>query len=564
MNRELRTSPSKIDPIVVDVIRHKLDGIANEMELTLVRSAFSAIVKEGLDASASLFTVEGETLAQALAIPVHLGALIPMVEKLVREVSPEDMKEGDLYLLNDPYLGGTHLPDIVVMMPIFCTGRVIAISVALTHHQDVGGMAPGSTPTNATEIFQEGLRLPLLKLRDGDEWNSTLLAILERNVRIPDIVRGDLNAQVSACLIGARRIQELAGVYGVDLLTAVFHELLSRSERMTRDALSKIPDGHYEYVDYLDNDGVDLDRRIRISAKVEISAGEMHVDLHGSSPEVRGPANCMPSGALAAAFFAVRAVTDPEGRYPNNGGCIRPVRLTLPNKSIMNPTEPAPVGCRASVIKRITGVILGALRTPVPDRVPADSGGEELILHFGGRRADGTSYVTSQILVGGSGAGFRSDGVDVIETDATNCMNIPAEALEMEAPIRVVSVQLAVDSGGAGEWRGGLGARLEYEILEGEVAIIYRGERHYCPADGVNGGGQGGVASAEIYHVDGTKHVIPSKEVRMMKAGERLIIHTAGGGGWGPSSARAESRVREDLANAKISDKAAVNIYRLQ
>src|SRR6185312_48917 len=207
-----------IDPITLEVLRNKLDGIANEMQLTLVRSAFSAIVKEGLDASASLFTLQGETLAQALAIPVHLGALTPMVGQMLRNVPLDQMGEGDIWILNDTYMGGTHLPDIAIMMPVFAGGRVIAISAAMTHHQDVGGMAPGSTPTNATEIFQEGIRIPLLQFRRG----AVLIDMLRQNVRLPDVLMGDINAQVAACTIGARRLSELAGNFGREELTALF------------------------------------------------------------------------------------------------------------------------------------------------------------------------------------------------------------------------------------------------------------------------------------------------------------------------------------------------------
>ena len=233
-----------IDPITLEVLRNKLDGIANEMQLTLVRSAFSAIVKEGLDASASLFTLQGETLAQALAIPVHLGALTPMVGRLLHDVPLDTMGEGDIWILNDTYLGGTHLPDIAIMMPVFADGRVIAISAAMTHHQDVGGMAPGSTPTNATEIFQEGIRIPLLQFRRGDALNDTLIAMLRQNVRLPDVLMGDINAQVAACTIGARRLGELAGNFGRDELLALFDELLNRSETMTRQALRSLRAGH--------------------------------------------------------------------------------------------------------------------------------------------------------------------------------------------------------------------------------------------------------------------------------------------------------------------------------
>ena len=550
-----------LDPITVEVIRNKLDGIANEMELTLVRSAFSTIVKEGLDASASIFTLEGETLAQAIAIPIHLVTLLPIVRHLLEQNPVSEMNEGDVFVMNDPYLGGTHLPDIAVLMPVFHEGEPTAICATMTHHQDVGGMAPGSTPTNATEIFQEGLRIPLLKLMDGGTFNDTFMAILRRNVRIPDIVTGDLMAEISACSIGARRLKEIAGSYGNTFLLSVFDELLDRSEKMTREALRKIPEGTYSYTDYLDNDGVDLDRKVPITVTARIADGTIELDFEGSSLQVRGPFNCVPSGSLAAACFALRAVTDPDQLIPNNGGCFRPLSLKLPPGSIVNPEEPAPVGCRTSTIKRVTSVVLGALRGAVPERVPADPGGEEVILHFGGQRADGRGFVTSQILIGGSGAARTADGVDVIETDATNCMNIPAEALELEAPIRVHRASLAPDSGGPGKRRGGLGAWLEYEILDGEMTITYRGERHFCQAAGAEEGHAGGNASAEIVRSNGSVHAIPSKEVARMRAGDRLIIRTAGGGGFGDPRKRPRGEVRGDIENGKVTAQAAARAY---
>jgi N-methylhydantoinase B len=294
---------------------------------------------------------------------------------------------------------------------------------------------------------------------------------------------------------------------------------------------------------------------------VRIADGTIECDFDGSSPQVRGPFNCVPSGSFTAACFAVRAVTDPAQTIPNNGGCFRAIKLKLPEASIVNPREPAPVGCRTSTIKRITTTILGALREAAPDRVPADPGGEEVILHFGGRRADGRLFVTSQILIGGSGASREGDGVDVIETDATNCMNIPAEALEMDAPIRVHRASLAPDSGGAGEYRGGLGAALEYEILDGEVTITYRGERHFCRAAGANGGEAGGFASARIRRASGEVHEIPSKEVAVMRAGDRLLITTAGGGGYGDRRQRSPDAVADDIENGKITKEAAASLY---
>src|SRR5262249_14578085 len=254
---------SGLDPITVEVVRNKLESIANEMQQTLLRSSFSPIVKEGLDASSSLFTISGETLAQATAIPIHLATLIPVVEKILEVFPPDTMKPGDVYCMNDPYLGGTHLPDIAVVQPIFVNDRPIAISATMTHHQDVGGMSPGSLPTTATEGFQEGLRLPPLKFRDAGRYNETLVAIIRQNVRIPDAVMGDPNAQIAACNVGARRIAALAAELGDNHALAIFDELLDRSETLTRAALKAIPSGTYRYTDFNDNDGIDLDKHIR-------------------------------------------------------------------------------------------------------------------------------------------------------------------------------------------------------------------------------------------------------------------------------------------------------------
>jgi N-methylhydantoinase B len=539
-----------LDPITVEVVRHKLEGIANEMQQTLLRSSFSPIVKEGLDASSSLFTIRGETLAQATAIPIHLATLIPIIAKILEVFPLATMKPGDVYCMNDPYLGGTHLPDIAMVQPVFFNDRPIAISATMTHHQDVGGMSPGSIPTTATEIFQEGLRLPPLKFREAGKYNETLVAIIRQNVRIPDAVMGDLNAQLAACNVGARRMAQLASELGENQALAIFDELLDRSEILTRTALKTIPAGTYRYVDFSDNDGIDLDKSIRFEVAVTVKDGTFHCDFTGTSPQVRGPFNCVPSGSLAAACYAVRAVTDPA--IPTNAGCFRPITLELPKGSIVNPLEPAPVNSRTATIKRITGCILGALKEVLPERVPADSSGELLALMFGGRH-HGRPYVTGELLAGGSGAGPRSDGVDSIETDVTNCMNLPAEAMEMDAPIRVHRVALREDSGGAGAQRGGLGVVKEYEILGGEVAFTYRGERHFFAPRGAQGGGDGAKAHAVITRRDGSQEIIPSKGMTTLKPGDRVVVETAGGGGNGPPSARSARALEGDLADGKVS-----------
>jgi len=539
------------DPITVEVVRNKLEGIANEMQSTLFRSSFSPIVKEGLDASASLFTLEGETLAQAIAIPIHLATLIPVVRAILDEFPAATMVDGDVYIMNDPYLGGTHLPDIALVMPIFHDGCPMAFSAAMTHHQDVGGMSPGSVPTNATEIYQEGIRIPPLKFMDRGVVNDTLIKMLRLNVRMPDSFTGDLNAQIAACEIGRRRLGELAARHGGATLTGIFADLLARSERMTREAIRAIPDGRYGYHDFLDNDGIDLDTPIRIEVMVTITDDTVHVDFTGTDRQVRGPFNCMPSGSHAAAYFAVHAMTDPD--IPTNGGCFRPISLHLPEGSLVNPREPAPVNARTSTIKRISGCIVGALGQAVPERAPADAASEMLLLAFGGTRPDSSRYVIGELIASGSGASDGMDGVDVIETDGTNCMNLPVEALEMDAPIRVHQTELRSGSGGQGAFRGGLGLVREYEILSGEVVFTHRGERHAYPARGRLGGGAGAQARSVIRRVDGTEQVINSKTVERLGPGDRVLVETAGGGGYGDPEAREPQANAADRANRKTA-----------
>ena len=544
------TRPST-DPITLEVVRNKLDGIANEMQSTLLRSSFSPIVKEGLDASASLFTLEGETLAQATAIPIHLATLIPVVRTILGKYPVTGMREGDIYIMNDPYCGGTHLPDIALVMPIFSRGRPVAFSASMTHHQDVGGMSPGSVPTNATEIYQEGIRIPPLKYRDGNELNQTLLDLLTLNVRVPETFLGDLNAQVAACSIGARRVGELAERFGANHLPAIAEELLARSERLARRAIAGMPDGCYRYTDWLDNDGVALDESVRIEVATVVSGERIVVDFEGTSRQVRGPFNCVPSGACAGVYFSVLAMTDPS--IPINGGCFRPVELRLPEGSLVNPVEPAPVNSRTSTIKRIASTVVGALRQARPHDAPADAASALHVLAFGGARDDGSPYVVGELIASGSGASRGRDGVDVIETDGSNCMNLPVEALEMDVPIRVLRSELRPDSGGRGEFRGGLGITREYELLSGEVVFTHRGERHRWPARGAAGGGPGACARSIIRRANGAEEVIPSKTVARLFAGDRVEINTAGGGGYGDPEARSSVRRGEDVAGGKVS-----------
>ena len=324
----------RFDPITLEVIRNRLDGIAAQIQATLLRSAYSVILKEGEDCSAALFNARGDLLAQSVALPQHMAAFIPAMARLLEAFPASACREGDVYTMNDPHDGGTHLPDLVVAMPVFAAGRTVGFSVCLAHQEDFGGKVPGSMPTDATEIYQEGLILPPLKLYDAGVLNETLVEIVRRNVRLPRVVMGDISAQVAAATVGRDRLQALHEDYGAatdDYLDG----LLDYAERLTRARIAEIPDGTYRFTDYMDNDGIALDRRVPITATVRIEGETVTVDFTGTSPQVAGPINAPWSGGAGSAWFAVRCVTDPS--IPNNQGCYRPIDVIIPRRDAPQP-----------------------------------------------------------------------------------------------------------------------------------------------------------------------------------------------------------------------------------
>lgn len=544
-------SAQAIDPVTLEVVRNKLESISNEMQFTLLHCAFSPLVKEGMDCSAALFTAAGEVLAQATAIPVHLGTMVPAVTSILTDFPGASMKPGQAFILNDPYCGGSHLPDVTILMPMHAHGKLLAYCVTTVHHQDVGGMAIGSLPSSATEVFQEGLRIPPLRFAENGRVDETLEKLLRMNSRTPDALMGDLHAQLSSCKVAERRLTELAEKYGAELLQRIFAELLDRSEAMTRAAIRKLPQGEFACSDWLDNDGVDLDRRIPLKVKVTVDGDCIHYDFTGCSPQVKGPINCVPAGARAAVNYSTRALTDPT--IPTNGGCFRPITLHVPEGSIVNPRPPAAVNARLVTIKRLCAIIVGAFAEAMPDRVPAMPGNVLAVLTFGGRRDDGKSFMVSELIASGAGASHSADGVDCVQTDGSNSMNLPVEALMMDAPIRINEFGLRRDSGGEGKYRGGLGVRREYEFLADDIRMVYRGERHYTQAAGSLGGGPGASARATIIRANGAKVEIQSKAMLVVGKGDRLIVETAGGGGYGNERARSKSAHEDDIRNGKVS-----------
>jgi len=549
-----------IDPILLEVLRNRLDAIADEMELTLLKSAASPIVKEGLDASAALFNTHGETIAQAAAIPIHLGALQFAAQRLVRAFPPSLMRDGDAFLLNDPYDGGTHLPDITLAVPVFADGRAVALACTMCHHQDVGGRTPGSVPTDATELYQEGVIIPPTQLFRAGVLDENLFRLLTRNVRLPDVFTGDLMAQVAAGRLGGVRLQELFAAHSTSTVIAYIDELLARAERLTRAQIADIPDGDYAFEDWLDDDGVNIGQPVKIAVTLRVRGSAMTFDFTGSDGQVSGPFNSVPASTMSAVYYAVRAISDAS--IPNNGGCFRAVDAILPEGTIVNPRPPAPVSCRTATIKRIADTILGALVRALPGKMPAASSGTLLVMALGGRDpATGQPFVASELAAGGMGARPDKDGIDVIETDVSNCMNIPVESVEMNFPLRIPRARLWLDSGGAGRFCGGLGLEKVFEATTTDVMVSHRGERFGSSPWGLEGGAPGARAHAHIVRADGTREALPSKKMIVLHPGDQLWEYIAGGAGYGDPLERDPAAVFADVLDGKVSAAVAITAY---
>lgn len=548
-----------IDPITLEVVRNRLDVIATEMEGALIRSAFSVVLKEGADCSCALFTVDGDTMAQSVALPQHLGVLASTVKSLLRAFPIETMEKGDVFMMNDPYDGGTHLPDITVLTPVFWRGRQVAVAASMAHQSDLGGMSIGSLPPDATELFQEGLVLPPVRLMSKGTYDKQILGILLKNVRIPTHTMADIGAQVAAVRTGADRFAELCDDYGADRVQAAVSDLMDRAEQLTRARLAEIPDGVYTFADYIDNDGIDLYTKVKIQCTLTVKGSNLHVDFEGTDPQVKGAANAAFSHAACVTYYCVRCVTDPT--LPNNAGCFRPISVSLPKGTIVNPDHPAAVNARTMTVCRMTDVIFGCLAQAVPERVRACSSSMQGVSFSGRRATDGSAYVYLELFCGGMGARPTKDGIDYIETDITNMMNAPTEAVELEYPLRIHSMLLAEDSGGAGRHRGGLGMHKLFEVLEGPLEVTHRGDRHFTQPWGLMGGMPGKSWSSIIRRTDGSTHKVRSRERFTLRAGDMLDCVTAGGGGYGDPLLRPASSVAQDVRDHRVSREAAHETY---
>lgn len=520
----------RADPVTLEVVRNGLVGIAEEAMVALRHTASSPNIKERVDCSTAVFDAEGRMLAQAAAIPVHLGSMPASVAAAMAAFDRLD--PGDQVLVSDPYAGGTHLPDWTLVGPVHDPhGRLVGFAANRAHHADVGGAAPGSMPAMPVDVLAEGLRIPPVRVVRGGEEDRDVRALLLANTRTPDERIGDLRAQIGANRVTARRLLELAAVHG-DQWSMLTAATLDHAERMVRSALREVPDGESSAEDVLDDDGRGTEE-IRIHATLRISGDDLHVDLRGSDPQVRGPVNAPRAVTRSAALYVLRAVFAPDA--PVNAGTERPLVLETEPGTVVDPRSPAPVAAgNVETSQRIVDVLLAALAPLVPDRVPAASQGTMNNTLVGGTDPrSGEQFTYYETVAGGQGAGPWGPGADAIQSHMTNTANTPIEAFELAYPMRVRELRLREDSGGAGRHAGGRGLRRVLEALTDDATVSVLGERRMHAPPGLDGGSPGAVGTTMLRHPDGSEEVLPPKATRSVERGTLIVLDTPGGGGWG-------------------------------
>ena len=552
-----------VDPVALEVLRGRLAAAADEMEFVLLKSSYSPIINEALDATCAIFDTRGRTIAQACAIPVHLGVLIQLGQRFAERYPADVAENGDVYVINDPYSGGTHLPDVGVASPVFHEGRLVGYVATMVHHQDLGGSAPGSVSATAHDHFAEGLRIPLIRLAKAGVFNEDLINLLAANSRSPANVRGDLNAQIAACRTGEQRLRRVFQDEGVESVDIKIEALMDYAERLTRSAIEKILDGQYGFTDWLDDDGLESSSDpAKIEVKVTVKGSNIHFDFSGTDPQVKAAINSVQSSTLAVVYYAVRVLTGDAA--PNNDGCYRPITVNLPSGTLVNPQFPAPVNARMVTVHRIADTVMGAMAKALPQNIAAAGCGQTSVIPVGG-----TDPLTGKHFVGVLGGPYRGgmgarpdkDGIDVTDHDICNVYHVPIEMTESELPVRYRTLALWTDSGGAGRCRGGLGYRVELEWLGTEARASLRRERHKLGPWGVAGGGSAPVCRTELVHRDGEREVLPGKILAPIRQGDLLCYWTTGGGGHGSPLQRPPERVLEDVLDGRVSAAAAREFY---
>ncbi|WP_072386133.1 hydantoinase B/oxoprolinase family protein [Hyphomicrobium sp. CS1BSMeth3] len=538
-----------VDPITFAVIKSGLDSIADDMAYTVVRIARSEIVKDVMDFSAALCAADGQMVAQAKTIAQHLGA-IPEAMQAVLDKYGDDLHDGDVVIMNDPYHGGMHLPDVFMFVPLFFEGKRRAFAVVICHHTDVGGRVPGSNASDSTEIYQEGLRIPPLKLYDRGKLNETLEALIKINVRVPDRVWGDLSAQFAAAQVGKRGLIKLLQRYGADEVEAYMQELLDYAERLTKAEIRQWPKGTYRFTDHIDNDGFS-DKPIPICVAITVrDDGTLLVDYTGSSPQVKGALNSTLSFTHSLTYLSVRCVLGRD--VPNNVGVFRCIDVKAPEASVLNPVMPGPCAARALTGYRVFDTMLGALAQIVPDRVPAAGEGGNSVICISGLRANRKPFIIVDMICGAWGGRPDKDGLEAVTNASQNLSNMPVEVMEAEHPVRVEEYAFVPDSCGAGHWRGGIGVRRAYRILAPEALLQMRTDRVLFRPYGLAGGEAGGPSRNAMVR-NGETRPLPGK-ITMSVEEDTVIVHDqAGGGGFGDPLTRDAALVLEDIHDGKIT-----------
>jgi N-methylhydantoinase B len=550
--------PARLDPVDYAVISHALIAIAREMGTKLVRSSYSNIVREAQDASAALFDAQGNVVAQAELIPMHLGSMSEIFRACVEECPIDALKPGDFYINNDPYGGGQHLQDVFIFSPVFVAGRIIAFAGTVAHHLDLGGGNPGMTP-DAVDVHAEGLIIPPSRYSYARDWNGgPLERLIAANVRVPSQTIGDFYAQFAANAIGIARTEELAARYGTPLLLAAMGALMNYSERRFRAALGAIPDGTYHGEDAVDDDGLD-DQKLVVRAAVTIEGEEILVDYSGTCPQVRRNLNCPWASTVSATLAAIKsALTSPD--IPFNEGFKRPISVAAPRGTLVNPDYPAPVRARLLPAYRCFNAVLKALAQVVPRQVIAGGNDSTHALAISHLSAKGYR-VYLEICGGGFGGGPRRDGCDGVDSPLSNCTNTPVEATDMDFEhFRVIGYGLIPDTGGPGKHRGGLGLFRRFLILKDGANFATYTDRVRLAPYGLFGGGEGSLTRIEIERA-GTVIKLKSKDRVDLKAGDTLTLYSSGGGGYGPAHERDPHLIAEDVAQGYVSAAAAAKLY---
>ena len=536
------------DPILLELIKNALDTIVDEMAIALVRTAYSNNLKNAMDMSCALCDAEGRLIAQGLTLPLHLGS-IPDATARVRQKFADRTNPGDVFILNDPFEGGTHLPDFYIFKPIFLDGALVGWSASIGHQLDVGGKTPGGNGCDATEIFQEGLRIPAVKLYAAGEPVDAVFEMIDRNVRVPRQVLGDVRSQVAACLTGEKGYLKLIAQHGAARFQACTTTLLAQAERLARTAISRMPDGTYEFTDWLDDDGIDPDP-IPLTVALTVAGDRMIADFTGSAPQVRGGINSPLPFTKSAVYATVRHLIG--GDPPNNEGYFRPIDVIAPPGTIVNPVMPAAVAARGLTGFRLANALFGALAQIAPDRVFACEVGGDTGVSFGGYDRERRPFVFLEFLFGSWGGRPARDGVDACSSSVVNFSNNPIEVIESEYPLLIERYGYVPDSGGAGKHRGGLAVERQYRFLEATGTLQLRTDRRRHLPYGL-AGGRPGTPSDNVLNPDGERRQLPSKCTLEIRQGDVFRHLLAGAGGWGDPLERDPELVLKDVLEEKLS-----------